>query len=145
MRSITHKGYQKDKAIHETGHGGPKGCETSRLPHFLQAIGSQMAVSLSALRAGRSLPQGRFLVLVSVRGYAKLHKQKHERLFYGLCVGLKHISVRSKRAVEIVLSPTLTFIFLFYFTLSLRCKSNYCMGILSKPTVKLSSIFCYLP
>jgi hypothetical protein len=25
----------KGKAIHVTGHGNPYGCETSRLPHFL--------------------------------------------------------------------------------------------------------------
>jgi hypothetical protein len=25
----------KGKAIHVTGRGGPYGCETSRLPHFL--------------------------------------------------------------------------------------------------------------
>jgi hypothetical protein len=30
-------------------------------------FGSQMAARLSALRAGRSLPPGRFLVLISVR------------------------------------------------------------------------------
>jgi hypothetical protein len=42
-------------------------CETSRLPHFLYAIGSQITVRLSALRAGRPLPPGRFLVLISVR------------------------------------------------------------------------------
>jgi hypothetical protein len=36
--------------------------------HIFQIIGSQMAVKLSALRAGRSLSLGRFLVLISVRG-----------------------------------------------------------------------------
>jgi hypothetical protein len=39
----------------------------SRLPHFY-TIGSQMAVRLSSLRAGRPLPPGRFLVLISIRG-----------------------------------------------------------------------------
>jgi hypothetical protein len=35
--------------------------------HILQTIGSQMAVRLSALRAGRPLPPGRSLVLISLR------------------------------------------------------------------------------
>jgi hypothetical protein len=35
--------------------------------HIFYTIGSQMAVRLSALRAGRHLPPGRFLVLISVR------------------------------------------------------------------------------
>jgi hypothetical protein len=43
-----------------------RGCETSRLPHF-QTFGSQMAARLSALRAGRFQPPGRFQVLISVR------------------------------------------------------------------------------
>jgi hypothetical protein len=38
-----------------------------RLPHF-QTFGSWMAARLSALRAGRFLPPGKFLVLISVRG-----------------------------------------------------------------------------
>jgi hypothetical protein len=38
----------------------------SRFPHFL---GSQMAVRLSALRAGCPLPPKIFLVLISVRGW----------------------------------------------------------------------------
>jgi hypothetical protein len=36
--------------------------------HIFWKIGSQMAVRLSALRAGRPLPPGGFLVLVSIRG-----------------------------------------------------------------------------
>jgi hypothetical protein len=40
----------KRKVIPVTGRGGPQGCETTRPPHFLQAVGLQMAVSLSALR-----------------------------------------------------------------------------------------------
>jgi hypothetical protein len=35
--------------------------------HIFQTIGLQMAVKLSALRAGRPLPPGRFLVALSVR------------------------------------------------------------------------------
>jgi hypothetical protein len=46
---------KKDKVIPVTGRGGRHGCETSRLP--LSTIGSQMAVWLSNLRAGRHLPQ----------------------------------------------------------------------------------------
>jgi hypothetical protein len=48
------------KAIPVTGRGGPYGCETSRLP--------RMAMR-SALRAGRSLLPGRFLVLTSARDW----------------------------------------------------------------------------
>jgi hypothetical protein len=42
--------------------------ETSRLPHFLQTIGSQIAVRLSALCSGHPLPPGRFLNLLELRG-----------------------------------------------------------------------------
>jgi hypothetical protein len=56
------------KGIPVTGCGGPKGCEESRLPHFLD-IGSQMVVRLSALLASYPLPPGRFLVLISIRGW----------------------------------------------------------------------------
>jgi hypothetical protein len=44
-----------------------QGCERLRLPH-IQTLGLQMAAKLSALRAGRFLLPGRFLVLTSVRG-----------------------------------------------------------------------------
>jgi hypothetical protein len=37
--------------------------------HIFWTIGSQMLVMLSALRAGRPLLPGRFLVLISVRGW----------------------------------------------------------------------------
>jgi hypothetical protein len=50
-----------------TGLGDPQGCETSRLPYFLDNS-SQIAVRLSALRTGRPLPPGRFLVLISDTG-----------------------------------------------------------------------------
>jgi hypothetical protein len=36
--------------------------------HTFYTIGSQIAVRLSVLPAGRPLPTGRFLVLISVRG-----------------------------------------------------------------------------
>jgi hypothetical protein len=57
------------KVIPVTGREGPQGCETSRLPHFLLTIGSQMAARLSALCTCRPLLPGRFLVLISVRGW----------------------------------------------------------------------------
>jgi hypothetical protein len=56
------------KAIHVTGRGVTYGCETSRLPHFLDnrlADGGE----LSALSAGSPLLPGRLLVLISVRGW----------------------------------------------------------------------------
>jgi hypothetical protein len=37
--------------------------------HIFKTVGSQMAVRLSAPRAGRPLPPGRFLVLISVRDW----------------------------------------------------------------------------
>jgi hypothetical protein len=43
------------------------GFETSRLTHFVE-----MAARLSALRAGRPLPSGEFLILISVAGYVDL-------------------------------------------------------------------------
>jgi hypothetical protein len=53
---------RKGKAIPVTGPEGPKGCETSRLPHFLdnQLTDGSEVVS-------RPLPPRRFLVLISVR------------------------------------------------------------------------------
>jgi hypothetical protein len=53
--------------VNKTGREGPEGCETSRLPHFLDnwlTDGSEV-VSLST---SRPLRPGRFLVLISVRG-----------------------------------------------------------------------------
>jgi hypothetical protein len=44
-----------------------KGCETLRFPHFLD--NQITAVRLSALCTGHPLPPGRFLVLISVRGW----------------------------------------------------------------------------
>jgi hypothetical protein len=59
---------KKGKVIRVTGRRGPYGCETSRLPYFLETIGSKMAVKSSALHAAGPLPPGRLLVLISVRG-----------------------------------------------------------------------------
>jgi hypothetical protein len=36
--------------------------------HIFYTIGSRMVVRLSAIRAGRPLPPGRFLVVISIRG-----------------------------------------------------------------------------
>jgi hypothetical protein len=36
--------------------------------YIFWTVGSQIAVRMPALRAGRSLPQGRFVMLMSVRG-----------------------------------------------------------------------------
>jgi hypothetical protein len=65
---VIHLVKEKGKVIPVTDRGDPYGCETSRLPHFLYTIGSQMAVKLSVLCPGRPLPSGRFLVLIFVRG-----------------------------------------------------------------------------
>jgi hypothetical protein len=60
--------YVKSKAIPIVGHGGLWGCEMLRIPHY---VGSQVAVSLSALHTGHALlPRNIFLllVLICVRG-----------------------------------------------------------------------------
>jgi hypothetical protein len=58
----------KSKAIPVTGRGGTLGCETLRLPHFL---GNRFThgVEVVSLSAGCRLPPGRFLVLISIRGW----------------------------------------------------------------------------
>jgi hypothetical protein len=60
-------GYKKSKAIPVRGHADPQGCETSRLPHFLdnQSTDGGEVVSLTCELA---FTPGRFLVLISVRG-----------------------------------------------------------------------------
>jgi hypothetical protein len=57
----------KSKPITVTGRGGPSGCETSRLPHFLDSPLTDGA-RFSALHAGGALPQKDFLVLISATG-----------------------------------------------------------------------------
>jgi hypothetical protein len=62
---------KKFKIIPLTGRRGPQGYEMSRIQRF-QTIGSQLAVRLSALSTDHALPlPGRFLVVISVGGYAK--------------------------------------------------------------------------
>jgi hypothetical protein len=56
------------KAITVTSCGGPHGCGCWGSCIF-QTIGSQMTLRLSALRAIRLSPPGRFLVLISARGW----------------------------------------------------------------------------
>jgi hypothetical protein len=56
---------KKGNGIPVTGHGGPYGCEMSRLPHFLD---SRLTDGGEIVSAGHPLPPGRFLVLISVRG-----------------------------------------------------------------------------
>jgi hypothetical protein len=55
------------KSIPVTGNGGPQGCETSRLPHFLNNRLTDDG-EVARFRAGRPLPPGRILVLISLRG-----------------------------------------------------------------------------
>jgi hypothetical protein len=57
--SSSHLIKKKLRAIPETSCGGPKGCETSRIPHFLhiQLTGVGKTVNLSALHAGCTLPK----------------------------------------------------------------------------------------
>jgi hypothetical protein len=52
------------KAVPVTGRGGPQGCETSRLPLFLDSRFTDDGEVVSL-----PLPPGKFLVLISVRGW----------------------------------------------------------------------------
>jgi hypothetical protein len=62
------RAYGKGKTMPVTGRGGPYGCETSRLPHFLdnRLIDSGKVVSLT--RRPAALYPRRMLVVNSVRG-----------------------------------------------------------------------------
>jgi hypothetical protein len=59
--------FTRGKAIHLTDRGGPYGCETPRLPHFLD---NRLTDGSEVVRLTRRphLTTGRFLVLISVRG-----------------------------------------------------------------------------
>jgi hypothetical protein len=59
----------KDKTAPATGDGGPWGCETSKLPHFLDSWLTDGAVRFLDIFAGRPLPPERFLLLISVRDW----------------------------------------------------------------------------
>jgi hypothetical protein len=61
-----HKVKRKSKVFPVTGRGGPQGCETSRLPHFLnnRLIDDGEVVS----RTRRPSFNPRNLLLISVRG-----------------------------------------------------------------------------
>jgi hypothetical protein len=54
-----------------TGRGGPYGCETSRLPHFLHNQFTDGGEVVS-LKRRPPFPLGRFLVLISVRNWVVL-------------------------------------------------------------------------
>jgi hypothetical protein len=62
-------GSKKGKSIRVTGRGGPQSWETSRVPHFLDSCLTDGGEVVSLTRRGRPLPPGRFLVLISVRGW----------------------------------------------------------------------------
>jgi hypothetical protein len=66
MYVFTVKG-KKGKAIPVTGREGPYGCETLRLPHFLNRLTDGGKV-VSLTRRPPFTSPGRFLVLISVRG-----------------------------------------------------------------------------
>jgi hypothetical protein len=59
--------YVKVKAIPVTSRGSPLGCETSRLPQFLDNRLTDGGKVVS-LKRRPPLPPGRFLILISVRG-----------------------------------------------------------------------------
>jgi hypothetical protein len=57
------------KAIPVTGHEDRQSCETSRLPHFLDNRLTDGGEVVSLTRRPPFTPPGRFLVLISVRGW----------------------------------------------------------------------------
>jgi hypothetical protein len=56
-------------AIPVTGHGGPQGYESSRLPHFLDNRFIDGGEVVSLMPRLPFTPRWRFLVLISVRGW----------------------------------------------------------------------------
>jgi hypothetical protein len=57
----------KGKGIPVTGHGGPQGCETLRVLHYLDNQLTDASKVVSLTRRPPFTPQG-YLVLISVRG-----------------------------------------------------------------------------
>jgi hypothetical protein len=66
--SIKYEVYLEEigNALPVTGRGGPKVCETSRLPHFLNNRSTDGSESVRLMRRP-PLPLERFLGLISVR------------------------------------------------------------------------------
>jgi hypothetical protein len=69
--SVLHCKVKKGKAVPVEGRGGPWGCGTLGLPHFLNGRLTDDG-GVIGLRAGRPLPPGRLLVLVSDGGRVDL-------------------------------------------------------------------------
>jgi hypothetical protein len=66
LNQISFSRKKKPKAIPVTGSGDTYGCETSRLPHFLD---NQLTYGGEAVNLTAALyTPGRFLVLISVSG-----------------------------------------------------------------------------
>jgi hypothetical protein len=59
----------KGRAVPVTDRGGPQGCDTSTLPHFLNNRLTDGGEVVSLTRQRPFTPPGRFLVLISVRGW----------------------------------------------------------------------------
>jgi hypothetical protein len=55
VRTLTLVKVKKGKAIPVTGRGGPKGCETSRLPHFLDGRLTDGSEIISLMRRPQAL------------------------------------------------------------------------------------------
>jgi hypothetical protein len=68
-KNVLKRKVKKGKVIPVTGHGGPQVCETSRIPHFLDSRLTDGAKVVSLTRRLPLTPPGRFLVLISVRGW----------------------------------------------------------------------------
>jgi hypothetical protein len=64
--------WQKGKAMSVTGHEGLYGCEMSRLPHFVYSKLTNGKEVVSLMGQPPFTPPGRFLVLISVRGWLDL-------------------------------------------------------------------------
>jgi hypothetical protein len=122
------RSYIEVTTIPVTGFGGLSGCEVSRIPHCLD---NRLITSakMTALRAGRALPPGYLLVLISVRGWInpwpmvrleRLGKWKHlttssalePETFCHITQLLNHISWRNEPtfSMPIILIESLGFL-----------------------------------